>query len=455
MTITTYHCERLFLFGLLVSMMIPLSLQQDYLVISTWNIPFGVLLSVAALRVIVHPIVNPPDIWEMSIIVFGAVFVTSTLIHAHADSNLGHLVQYLFSLVFAVYVRRNWNRLISPSTLVSFAIAALVVQVFVMMVQVATSSQIGYLGAYVGSKQGTVMNQVQQGILGRAQGTLGQANVAANWLVSLIPFVLMYARSSTATRISLRATRMMPLLVLMTGLTLFLSFSRGNIAIFLFLCCVAAFFWLWRKAALLQVPGARLSSLLLGACLGLGILVVGAVKSESLQDVQKTLQERVKLTHKEGSEGSLNYRLQMNKVAYKAFMKNPVLGVGYGNTAHVWSEADILVPEALQRRVHNIYLAFFAEGGLLCGILYLVILAYPLIALMRSWPELSDLKYGLFLSLLACSLFPLLYVTPTMPSFAPVHMLLLGSTLGYVDHARISSYKENVNADRHARHSHG
>jgi O-antigen ligase len=89
------------------------------------------------------------------------------------------------------------------------------------------------------------------------------------------------------------------------------------------------------------------------------------------------------------------------------------LGIGAGNFGEFNERmsAGVLIKKRTHQQVaHNMYLQFFVENGIFSGILFLIILSYPMLSLFKydKFNKDEDSVYGLGFCM-AASLFALLF----------------------------------------------
>ena len=120
----------------------------------------------------------------------------------------------------------------------------------------------------------------------------------------------------------------------------------------------------------------------------------------------------------------------MNKASFLYFIKYPIRGLGFNNSSNVYNLVDSDISASWKHRIHNIYLAFLVEGGLVSMIMYLFFTIIPLIKILITNVQI---KYTYLISLLSGIAFIQIYLTPTSPEFAPIYSLILGSSMAIYD----------------------
>ncbi len=218
-------------------------------------------------------------------------------------------------------------------------IVNLVVQCIIMIIQVATGSSIdlNFLGeseliaGYYGSS-----SIVHNGnIYLRGYGTFAHPNIAGAYIVFAIIMLIELAKLNSWKKA----------LVLCFGtIAIFLTFSRMAIFVLgaFFAVKIVQYFYRHREV--------KISSFILVERVG-----------EIFNTMSTTVRERIELTKR-----AINY-----------IMGQPVLGVGYGRfVSHMGQNQDIIISEGrgLFEPVHNIFLLFLSENGLIIGLISIIAL---------------------------------------------------------------------------------
>jgi putative inorganic carbon (hco3(-)) transporter len=231
----------------------------------------------------------------------------------------------------------------------------------------------------------------------RAGGPVGEPNRYAQILLVLLPIAYFRARSEErrGVRIALAACGAL----ILAGVLL--TYSRG------------AFVTLLLLVALLAATRAiRLRSLALSAAAL--VLVVAALAPGYILRVA-TLQETPGLlegTRESQSEDVMRSRLTEMLAAWSVFVDHPIVGVGPGQYAPVYSERYMSNPDIAfkaidrPRRAHNLYFELAAETGILGITCFLAMVGLIQIRLWRAWrrwrderEDLAGLAAGLFVAI--------------------------------------------------------
>jgi O-antigen ligase len=156
-------------------------------------------------------------------------------------------------------------------------------------------------------------------------------------------------------------------------LGLYFSFARSSL--------IAIFVALMLAGVLRRV---RLATLGVGLAVSVAALVLflpATAKNRLVQTIEPITGGSVAMS----SDASVRYRAGENLAAVHMFVDHPYLGVGPGNYPVLYtkySQAIALDPRAEGRHPHNLYLEYFAETGLVGGLLILTFIA---LALRGAW----------------------------------------------------------------------
>lgn len=141
--------------------------------------------------------------------------------------------------------------------------------------------------------------------------------------------------------------------LLLSGLNVVLTFSRGGIAS-LILAFVIFLMFLFRKNF-----GTKTNSLVLGGISISGVLIIAL----SQKNLVSTLVERVNSLQIDAGSG----RLGLWSTGWKLFTENPILGIGLGNFRYYnW------IINHSERYIHNSYLQILVETGLVGFIIFAI-----------------------------------------------------------------------------------
>jgi O-antigen ligase len=131
-------------------------------------------------------------------------------------------------------------------------------------------------------------------------------------------------------------------------------------------------------------------------------------------------------------QGSATQRLEFWRIGYKIWETNPLFGIGIANfqnhAGEFRSPTQIILegPNVIPDRAHNVFIDHFAEGGIIAGIIWLILIglvSYTLLKILLVTTETEDkIKYSIIGSI---------WVTYVIQSFiSPDHILLI--TIGFI-----------------------
>jgi O-antigen ligase len=160
---------------------------------------------------------------------------------------------------------------------------------------------------------------------------------------------------------------LLPALVL-TGVALILSFTRGVWIAMAGATLVMAFVYNWRFGSLMTVLG------------GAGLWLATAF--------WPTLAERLSVAATSGDERQWIWRGH-----YKIFMDHPILGVGYGENTRMIPDYYRMIGAptgTIESHAHNQYLHFLAGTGVIGLVMYLLVLGAVFLLTIRTYRRISD-----------------------------------------------------------------
>lgn len=231
----------------------------------------------------------------------------------------------------------------------------------------------------------------------RAGGPVGEPNRYAQILLVLLPLAYFRARSEESRR--LRVALIGCGTLILAGVLL--TYSRG------------AFVTLVLMVAILAVTRAvRLRSLALAAAALLLVVTAWApgyiLRVATLQDTPGLLEG----TRESQSDEVMRSRLTEMLAAWSVFVDHPLVGVGPGQYAPVYSERYMSDPDIAfkvidrPRRAHNLYFELAAETGILGLACFLGMVGMIQVRLWRAWrgwrgrrEDLAGLAAGFFVAI--------------------------------------------------------
>jgi O-antigen ligase/Tfp pilus assembly protein PilF len=245
------------------------------------------------------------------------------------------------------------------------------------------------------------------GLVLKMKGNAGNKNIFAASIFAKLSFVIYGFYHSSGIK------RMYFFIVfLISTWLIFLLNSRTTFVailfVYLFYLGFCAFqFWKQKKKELLIFNGGGILIAIVIALL-LSLMSINAAKSSYMEDSNAKYGNAIDRVASIASsqDGSNNARLFLWKHAFEYGLKHPIMGCGYGN----WKFASIpptnpLVDDlSVPVHAHNDYLEFFAELGLVGGLLYLglfLTIAFYTYRVIKSEVSDQEIKIIAFFSLLA------------------------------------------------------
>lgn len=312
------------------------------------------------------------------------------------------------ALIFLI-VRSTAGRIFQTRELLSVALFLLAIQGGLGVIQSLFQTDVGALNQYVGAREPIrYFRAVGAGETLRAQGTLGNPNTLASWLLLLIPLGVLSVRCAGSRRTAvIRAG-----VTIIGGIALLSTISRGAIAI------GVALVVLW---VVLQFAGGQ-GAAYLG---GMGLSAVAAALL--LAPIRAAIFESIR-----GGE----IRLAMIVAGMQVIRERPLFGTGYNNfvvVKRIVVGKQLVTFDGYRVGVHNIFILVAAEAGLVAFVLFLgflVFVARSLLAANQSaeWQRLDLQAYliafvGLLMSMT-------IYLTFSSFQFQPLAMAVLGVFVG-------------------------
>ncbi|MCS3650584.1 O-antigen ligase [Salinibacter ruber] len=445
---------------LLASFFVPLFLDIGPVGVATWTGPFIGLLYIKLAELSIYPskanrtkfykwgsVLESIQIgkWEASGLTFILWMYFSTLVNDYYykyPSRDGLLFVYSLSILFAIYVRKSWGKMFKTETIVWLSIAMIVVQSFISMLQFATSSTIGFPAKYFGSSGGTDLLKNDGAV--RVIGTLDSSPTILGRAISVfLPFVAIYPAYDF---FSLKS-KLIKAVVMSAGFVTILMTQSRSAAIVV--GSVVVLWLLQRSRAGLKMlvrPRTSWSKIYfvysLVGILGVGVLTLQ--KAGGISYIEKAVSSTL---YRFDNLALLGNRYQLMKGALLFFWENPVIGNGYLSTMYLAEQTDIFIVPSWRSflRVHNAYLQFLAEGGIVAFMSYLYFTLYPLYRMWNS--EILDSKTGIafFTSISMIVVLTLTSTAYDRYSLSPLYMILLGGAMGETDF--ISSVKPSNSID--------
>ncbi|MGE0417400.1 MAG: O-antigen ligase family protein [Acetobacteraceae bacterium] len=361
----------------------------DLMLIMLW----GVWLLEGATRTGAPPISSEPaSRIIMPVMVFFIGCVLSSLFAERPDLSFNELTRVIRFVLVLIWLQKNMTRSLWYTAIGAFA-ASILIQAGLGTLQVVLKADRNLLSVIgIEGKQVVTADGQVDLIDNRARGTLGHPNYLAPYLLNLLPAclgVVLYSR--------VRLTRLVALGVLAAGVAgMIATKSRGPIALMavtFLLVCLAA------------VKDRRLS-LRVAAGGTVLVLSVAAVVCAYYADA---IYQRIW-----GDFGaSVEFRSEYNAAALAIWDDAPILGIGLNNISRgLARHAPLFHWLTLQLEqfhgtaavrafapVHNVYLLFLAETGLVGLAGFLILLAGVLYRSVRAYRMSDGATRGLCLGL--------------------------------------------------------
>lgn len=442
MKLDSIQLEKVAFIGVLASLFAPIGINLYVFKLILWNIFQFLLFSLLFARLSLKKnskVSRKFDYWELSIILLIIILAVFTLVNENVSENWPQYAQYSSGFLLALYVRRNWGKVVTLNLLIKFALVALFIQSSVAILQQITHSSIGDVKSYFGQIQYGEYPKMFGYHISRIRGTIGHFNILGNWIIILLPFLILEIKYN----IFLKRNILLKMFTLfISSVALLFTFSRGNFIIVLILCliCLLYFFRSSLKNALRTFFSYKILIYLI-----LFFVLIFIIQSSGItEDLIHLFKQRINRSL--GSEldtASFGFRLLLLRSGIQYFFKNIFIGKGFGNSKTVLGHIYPIYPTIdsdYLKKPHNIYLVIGIEGGFFALILYCFITLYPINQLWKRRHYKDPAIFAFLFSCLAAVLFQQIYLSAIMEEFSPLYMILLGASLGYIDNIK---YKKN------------
>ncbi|HET9251879.1 MAG TPA: O-antigen ligase family protein [Candidatus Eisenbacteria bacterium] len=231
----------------------------------------------------------------------------------------------------------------------------------------------------------------------RAGGPVGEPNRYAQILLVLLPLAFFRARSEESRKV--RIALLAGAALILAGVLL--TYSRGG---FVTVVVMAAILALTRTVRLRTLAWGAAALVLIVLVLAPGYVL----RVATLQETPGLLEG----TRESQSEEVMRSRLTEMLAAWSVFVDHPVVGVGPGQYAPVYSAEYMSDPDIAYkvidrpRRAHNLYFELAAETGILGITTFLALVGWIQVKLWRAWrrlrderPDLAGLALGFFVAI--------------------------------------------------------
>jgi O-antigen ligase/Tfp pilus assembly protein PilF len=289
-------------------------------------------------------------------------------------------------------------------------------------------------------------------LINQLNGNTGNKNIFAASLVIKIPFIL-YCLLQAKT-----GERVFHLSSLTVGITtIFLSSARASfVSLFLITLCFLIFCFLQfrqsRKTELLLYRSAYIIiPLIAGFFLAKSVFAQANLYQERSNSGYSDISSRISSISL--TQDNSSYRLALWKHAFSYIKEHPMMGCGYGNwkLASIPYEKEYINDLNVPAHAHNDFLEYFAELGIVGGLLYLSLFVCLLICTIKTWRSKADesvkwISVFSFMAVLSYAVDSALNFPIERPIMQVFFALVTAFNLGtyLMAHAGESSDKRNV-----------
>ena len=435
--ISPIKIEKLLLIGILFGFLFPLSTGLPLFRLAVWNIPAGVILLIFLLRGSNRKRfrIKNFDSWEYSIIGISIIYLVMTLFGRDFLLNLSFLNHYISCLILSIYFRRIYGKLFTLKELIIYAMISIGLESIVGLIQQITGTEFGNILTYFGElPETTELKAIGDTDMSRVHGTFGHGNLVGNWILMFFPFIL-YGKYYIKNKYYWIWRN---IIVILSLVAVFLTISRGNILMYLGILLFPYFVNINKKLKKNIKTKYTVSTFVFTLVISLTIVSSTIIFWDSVLMMKKAVEFRFSDTFDETSEigketSSVANRMEMNKGALQAFVRSPIIGIGYKNSRWIWPTVDANVPTYWVYQPHNLYMIMLVEGGIFLFIAYLIYTLLPFYKIWMLRKSKDPFVMAFFLSLSACIGIQSIYITFTSPTFAGVYTMVLGCAMGHFD----------------------
>ena len=435
--ISPIKIEKILLIGILFGFLLPLSIGLPLFRLAVWNIPAGVILLIFLLRGANRKRfrIKNFDSWEYSIIGISIIYLVMTLFGRDFLLNLSFLNHYISCLILSIYFRRIYGKLFTLKELIIYAMISIGLESIVGLIQQITGTEFGNILEYLGEKSETnELRAIGDTDMSRVHGTFGQGNLVGNWILMFLPFIL-YGKYYIKNKYYWIWRN---IVVILSLVAVFLTISRGSIIMYMGILLFPYFVNINKKSKKNIKTKYTVSTFVFTLVISLTIVSSTIIFWDSVLMMKKAVEFRFSDTFEEASEigeqtSGVAARMEMNKGALQAFVRSPIIGIGYKNSRWIWPKVDADVPENWAYQPHNMYMIMLVEGGIFLFIAYLIYTLLPFYKIWMLRKSKDPFVIAFFLSLSACIGIQSIYITFTSPMFAGVYTMVLGCAMGHFD----------------------
>lgn len=328
--------------------------------------------------------VNIADIVMLLFLVWNTVsliiFPNSTVLYG---------IMSLGEMILVYYLLRIYIAQIPQTRIISILISMVLFQAAAAFLQVIFKRPLGLTAEAVIFEHPLGFTTVEEEDLFRVTGTFGHPNIFASFLLSIIPFLLLYSPKSVFFNI----------LKLSSIVILFFTYSRAAWFIFIL---VILYYFLRNKDIVMRMVEANLGMVIKSLILFFGLF---AILSPYLFTRIESLPAAFE------KKGSMDVRLKLLEEGWHLFRLYPATGVGLNSSVQAYVEnpaTDLFYYIAPSKfyRLHNTFLEIAVETGIV-GILLFLLFIYQVIKTYFSKKRtyLKDAAYLGLLGFIGISLF--------------------------------------------------
>ncbi|MCI0692993.1 O-antigen ligase family protein [candidate division KSB1 bacterium] len=359
--------EKLFFWTTLASFAVPLSLELNsgyrvhcfelplWGLYILWGFRFGLRLE--RLRLIK---------FDFYFFVFMMWLAMSLSVANAWDIGANNWLLWIKCYLVGLYLRHNLYRLYPLSSVVTFLLVLLFLEVSLGVFQGITQSTVGAIQQYFGQRVDHI-SSFDAGVLWvvRVQGTFMHTNILGNWIVMLLPLAVVKALTSTG-----RARILYWLGSGVALVALALTLSRGNWGALAFGLIVMSY-----VSGILDFKRINPGRLILGVSIvGVYLASIIFTYSEEIDLFSEVISQRITILPGSNS-GSIRYTLTL--AAMQLIEENPLWGVGLGKSNELLHYTNYEIMRSFKATVHNIFLIIACEAGLVALVLFVVVLWQP------------------------------------------------------------------------------
>lgn len=293
----------------------------------------------------------------------------------------------------------------------------LLAKCILIFVQFITISDIGNISNMVGDPNPVESQEVAGQIFIRAVGTFDNPNMAAFFILLLIPFVLYNIERSNNTSFNY-------FIIIISAFAILMTFSRG--AMFMFILIITINY--------IIINGFNMKFLKNNKIILMFNILLLVVLLFIVSGTQIALIDRISdLFSKddEGSDyisrGSLLFRLEMIRISIMSIIDNTFYGVGFNQSKYILHDYSEVIPHWWIYNIHNIPLKYAVELGVISGVSWLYILIKSVYKPFHNRSKSEDRI--IFLSTLVGLFFCMFYLVPKSHSMGVMYLLIVVMSL--------------------------